>query len=98
MFAMKVIRKEYTVKKEQGKHAVQERRIMAAVSFPFLVKLESHFQTRNSLCLAMELVWGGELFTHLREVGSFEEYKARRGLITAGVIKVFMQDNPSNLK
>jgi hypothetical protein len=60
MFAMKVIRKVYTVKKEQGKHTVQERRIMAAVSF--------------------------------------EEYKARRGLITAGVIKVFMQDNPSNLK
>ena len=59
------------------KHTVQERRIMAAVSFPFLVKLESHFQTRTSLCLVMELVRGGELFTHLREVGSFEEDKAR---------------------
>ena len=73
---MKVIRKEYTVKKEQVKHTVQERRIMTAVSFPFLVKLESHFQTRSSLCLVMELVRGGELFTHLREVGSFEEDKA----------------------
>lgn len=38
-FAMKVISKEYTVKKEQVKHTVQERRIMAAVSFPFLFKL-----------------------------------------------------------
>ena len=52
MFAMKVIRKEYTVKKEQVKHTVQQRRIMAAVSFPFLAKLESHFQTRNSMCLS----------------------------------------------
>ena len=49
---------------------------MSAVSLPFLVKLESHFQTRTSLCL-MELVRGGELFTHLREDGSFEEDKAR---------------------
>ena len=75
MFAMKVISKEYTVKKEQVKHTVQERRIVAAVSFPFLVKLD--FQTRTTLCLVMELVRSGELFTHLREVGSFEEDKAR---------------------
>ena len=40
MFAMKVIGKEFTVKKEQVKHTVQERRIMAAVSFLFLVQLE----------------------------------------------------------
>ena len=57
------------------KHTVQERRIVAAVSFPFLVKLD--FQTRTTLCLLMELVRGGELFTHLREVGSFEEDKDR---------------------
>ena len=50
---------------------------MAAVSFPFLVMLDSHFQTKTSLCLIRELVRGGELFTHLREVGSFEEDKAR---------------------
>ena len=50
---------------------------MAAVSFPFLVKLDSHFRTSTSLCLMIELVGGGELFTHPREVGSFEEDKAR---------------------
>ena len=77
MFAMKIIDKEYMVKKEQVKHTVQERRIMSAVSFPFLVKLESHFQTKTSLCLVMELVKGGELFPHLRHVGKFEEEKAK---------------------
>ena len=49
---------------------------MAAFSFPFIVKLESHFQTKTSLCLVNELVSGGELFTKLREVGSLEENKA----------------------
>ena len=77
VFAMKVIDKEYMLKKEQVKHTVQERRIMSAVSFPFLVRLESHFQTRHSLYLVMELVKGGELFTHLRSVDRFEESKAR---------------------
>jgi serine/threonine protein kinase len=77
MFAMKVIDKGSMVKQEQVKHTVQERRIMASVSFPFLVKLESHFQTRTSLCLVMELVSGGELFSHLRSVGSFGEDMAR---------------------
>ena len=77
MFAMKVMDKREMVNQEQVKHTIQERRIMAAVSFPFLVRLESHFQTRRSLCLVMELVRGGELFSHLRSVGSFEEDKSK---------------------
>ena len=76
-FAMKVIDKGSTVKQEQVRHVVQERRIMASVSFPFLVRLEAHFQTKRSLCLVMEVVRGGELFSHLRSVGSFSEDKAR---------------------
>jgi len=77
ILAMKVIDKEYMLKKEQVRHTVQERRIMSSVSFPFLVRLQSHFQTRGSLCLVMELVKGGELFEHLRSVGKFKEDKAR---------------------
>ena len=77
MLAMKVIDKETMLKKEQVRHTVQERRIMSSVSFPFLVRLVSHFQTRSSLYLVMELVRGGELFEHLRSVGKFQEEKAR---------------------
>ena len=77
ILAMKVIDKEYMLKKEQVRHTVQERRIMSSVSFPFLVRLQSHFQTRSSLCLVMELVKGGELFEHLRSVGKFQEDKAK---------------------
>jgi hypothetical protein len=32
---------------------------------------------RTSLCLVMQLVRGGELLGHLRDVGNFEEDKAR---------------------
>ena len=51
---------------------------MAAVSFPFIVKLESHFQTRTSLCLEKELVSGGELFIHLREGGRLAALRRTR--------------------
>ena len=44
MFAMKVIRKEYTVKKEQGKHTVQERRMIMQDNPSNLKSLFTYYQ------------------------------------------------------
>ena len=43
-------------------HCLSERRILASIRFPFIVKYEGHFQTRTHLYIMMEYVRGLELF------------------------------------
>ena len=59
---MKVMEKEEVLKNSEPQHLAQERRILAAINFPFIVSYESHFQTRSELCLVMEYVEGAELY------------------------------------
>ena len=56
-FALKAVEK---AKMSQGeaykKHIVNERRIMASISHPFLVEYAAHFQTKTHLYLIMEYI------------------------------------------
>ncbi len=46
---------------------------MATIDSPFVVKLFHAFQTRGHLCMVMEYLTGGELYSHLKRGGSFSE-------------------------
>lgn len=75
--AMKVLEKEKIVKMKQVEHTLYEKRILEAIRFPFTVSMEFSFKDNSYIYFIMPFVQGGEMFTHLRRMGKFEEPLAK---------------------
>ncbi|OAF69939.1 hypothetical protein A3Q56_02321 [Intoshia linei] len=92
-FAMKILEKQKTiefamhghdnsdteviVKLKQIEHTLSEKKILMSIDYPFLVKLHYHFKDNSNLYMVLEFVSGGEMFSHLRRVGRFNEPHSR---------------------
>merc|ERR1719262_2182949 len=76
-FAMKMLRKENVVKRNQVEHTRAERNVLEASQHPFIVNLEFAFQTPSKLYFVLEFCTGGELFFHLSRAKRFSEDRAR---------------------
>jgi len=76
-FAMKILDKQKIVKLKQVDHTMNEKKILAAITFPFCVGLKFHFKDTSNLYMLMEFVNGGEMFSHLRKLGRFSEPHSR---------------------
>jgi len=77
LYAMKMLRKENIVKRNQVEHTRAERNVLETVCHPFIVTLCYAFQTPKKLYLVMEYCPGGELFFHLSRAGCFSEGRTR---------------------
>lgn len=77
LYAMKMLRKDNVVKRNQVEHTRTERNVLETVCHPFIVTLHYAFQTPKKLYLVMEYCPGGELFFHLSRAGCFSEGRTR---------------------
>ena len=75
--AMKILDKQVVVKMKQIEHTLAEKKILQALSCPFIVKLLYTFKDNSYLYLGLEYAPGGEMFTHLRTSGFYSEETAR---------------------
>ena len=65
-FAMKTLKKDMILRRQQKQNTQAERLILEKISNPFIVKLHYAFQTGEKLYFVMDFLNGGELFYHLR--------------------------------
>jgi serine/threonine protein kinase len=83
LFAMKKLRKEDMLKKDQVKHVRAEREVLADSNAlyqnqnPWITRLFFSFQDKDYLYLILEYVPGGDLMTWLIKLDTFDEKMAR---------------------
>eukprot|EP00611_Tribonema_gayanum_P030049 TRINITY_DN822_c0_g2_i1.p1 TRINITY_DN822_c0_g2~~TRINITY_DN822_c0_g2_i1.p1 ORF type:complete len:725 (-),score=189.64 TRINITY_DN822_c0_g2_i1:946-3120(-) len=77
IFAMKVLRKDNIIKRNQVEHTKTERNVLGYVRHPFIVGLNMAFQTREKLFFVLDYCAGGELFFHLGKLGKFPEDRSK---------------------
>jgi len=78
IFAMKVLKKEAIIARNQVQHTKTERNILQVIDHPNIVKLHFAFQSEGKLYLILDLLSGGELFFHLKNEGRFSEARVRQ--------------------
>jgi len=76
-FAMKVLDKKRIEKQNIFKYAMTERNVLSIINFPFIVKLNYAFQTKEKLFLLLEYCPGGDLSKQLQIQTRFSEDKAK---------------------
>ena len=71
IYAMKVMKKDRIIEKDQAEYTKAERDILTAVTHPFVVSLRYSFQTTSKLYLILDFINGGHLFFQLYQMGTF---------------------------
>jgi len=77
ILAMKVLKKDYIIQKNQVEHTKTERNVLGHVNHPYIVGMVKAFQTKDKLFFLLDYCAGGELFFQLGKVGRFEESRAK---------------------
>jgi len=77
LYAIKILKKEVIIKKDEVEHTMTENRVLQSTRHPFLIGLKYSFTTQDRLCFVMEYVNGGELFFHLSRDRQFSEDRTK---------------------
>jgi serine/threonine protein kinase len=74
---MKMLRKTHLLKRGQIERTRTERKVLAKVDHPFIMRLHFAFQNNEKLFLVLDYCAGGELFFHLSRHRRFPEHYTR---------------------
>jgi len=74
---MKVLKKACMENEKDVERVFNEKDIIAEIDHPFIVKLHYTFQTAEKAYFVLDLLNGGDLFTHIAKLGKFRECQAR---------------------
>ncbi|CAD8199617.1 unnamed protein product [Paramecium pentaurelia] len=77
-FAMKIIDKSFILKNNKESMINNEKWIMSNLDSQFLTRLHCSFETKYYLVFVMDYCHGGELFFHLRKMGTLNEEVAKQ--------------------
>jgi CRP-like cAMP-binding protein len=86
-YALKSQAKHAICENNLQEHVLMEREILMMLDHPFILKLVCAFQDDYDVYFLLELLIGGELFSHLRRAGRFDEPSAK--FYAAGVVLAF---------
>ena len=73
IYAMKILKKEEIIKRNQVKHTKTERFLFEKLNHPFIAKLKYVFQDDQKLYLVTEFMQGGMLYFHFQKKSYFKE-------------------------
>jgi len=76
-FALKCQAKYKIVESGLQEHVLNEMRVMRRIEHPYIARLYCALQDNKYIYFVLELLQGGELFTHLRSRGKLSEQTAR---------------------
>ncbi|EDW04617.1 GH23242 [Drosophila grimshawi] len=77
IFALKCLKKQHIVDTKQEDHIYSERSIMLSSKSPFICRLYRTFRDEKYVYMLLEACMGGEIWTMLRDRGSFEDNAAQ---------------------
>jgi protein kinase X len=95
LFAMKTMSKAKLIKLKQVTHVNSEHDILSQLTHPFIVNLHSSYQDQSFVYLFMDYVLGGELFSHLRLAGKFDNETSK--FYTCQVVLAFKYIHSHNM-
>lgn len=71
IYAMKVLKKEAVIRRNQVQHTKTETHILKQIRHPFLCRMHYAFQSEGKLYMVLSYLPGGELFYRLKREGRF---------------------------
>ncbi|KAI0474811.1 serine/threonine-protein kinase gad8 [Xylaria cf. heliscus] len=77
IYAVKSIRKEKIIARNEVTHTLNERSVLAQINNPFIVPLKFTFQSPEKLYFVLAFINGGELFHHLMKEQCFDINRSR---------------------
>eukprot|EP00397_Hematodinium_sp_SG-2012_P016647 GEMP01016993.1.p1 GENE.GEMP01016993.1~~GEMP01016993.1.p1 ORF type:complete len:319 (+),score=54.00 GEMP01016993.1:288-1244(+) len=76
-YAVKFMKKQEIIRLKQVDHIMGEKQVMGMLDFPFIVNMKGSFKDDRYVYIVMEIIPGGELFTHLRRARKFTDEQAK---------------------